>query len=76
MVESRIPKEIEALNLSSKVEGYYVNEDPKSIFIRLQQGMSFKVPKKFVDSEFIRDPNIKQIFVIDSWILRKIGFRL
>jgi hypothetical protein len=76
MLESIHSKEILDLNLSTKIEGYYIKEDPKSIYINLPDGMSFWVPKKFIDSEIIRDRHVKQIFVIDTWILRKIGFNI
>jgi hypothetical protein len=76
MVGSLLLKEIESLELSSRIEGYYIEENPKSLLIRLPHGISFWVPKRFVDSKYSINNNIKQEFIIDSWILRKIGFRL
>jgi len=75
MVESLIRKDMEDLGLSRSIEGYYMEENPKSVRIRLPDSMSFWVPKRFVDSKFFRESSIKQEFVIDSWILRKIGYR-
>jgi len=75
MVESLHLKEIKSLELSSRIEGYYIEEDPKSIRIRLPNSISLWVPKRFVDSEYSNDNNIKQEFIIDNWILRKIGFQ-
>jgi hypothetical protein len=76
MLESIHSKEILELNLSTKIEGYFIKEDPKSIYINLPAGMSFWVPKKFIDSDFKKEKHVKQTFVIDTWILRKIGFNL
>ncbi|MHA1985672.1 MAG: hypothetical protein ACW98D_03440 [Promethearchaeota archaeon] len=76
MVELLISSEIESLDLNTRIEGHYIEENPKSLHIRLSSGGSFWVPKRFVDSEFARESNIRQIFIIDSWILRKIGFRI
>ena len=66
---------MEDLGLSSTIEGYYVEENPKSIRIKLPDSITFWVPKRFIDSRFFREHSIKQEFVIDNWLLRKIGFR-
>ena len=75
MVESITQKNMEDLGLSSTIEGYYVEENPKSIRIKLPDSITFWVPKRFIDSHFFRECSIKQEFVIDNWLLRKIGFR-
>ena len=76
MVESIHPNDMESLGLSSRIEAYYLEENPKSLLIRLPSGITFWVPKRFVDSKFSKVNNIKQEFIIDTWILRKIGFRI
>jgi len=76
MVESLIRKDMEDLGLSRSIEGYYVEENPKSVLIKLTNGKSFWVPKRFIDSKFFRESSLKQDFIIDNWILRKIGYRL
>ncbi|MHA2036012.1 MAG: hypothetical protein ACW972_04155 [Promethearchaeota archaeon] len=76
MVELLISSEIESLDLNSRIEGYYIEENPKSLHIRLPSGSSFWVPKRFIDSEFSKESNTRQIFIIDTWILRRIGFRM
>ena len=75
MVESVYPEVVKSLNLNIKIEGYYVEENPRSLRIRLSGGITFWVPKRYIDSEFSRDKNIKQQFIIEKWILRKIGFK-
>ena len=75
MVESLQLKELEILELSTKIEGYYSEENPKSLRIRLSSGSSFWIPKRFIDSEYSNDKNIKQEFIIDTWILLEIGFQ-
>ena len=59
---------------NSSITGYYLNETPKSILIKLSNGISFWVPKRFIDSTFSPDEELKQDFLIEDWILRKIGF--
>ncbi len=76
MVESLIRKDMVDLGLSCSIEGYYVEENPKSVLIRLTNNESFWVPKRFIDSNFFRESSFKQEFIIDNWILRKIGYRL
>ena len=51
-----------------------MEENPRSLLIRLVDGRKFWVPKRFIDSKFSRKKNIKQEFIIENWILRKIGF--
>ncbi|HEC38948.1 hypothetical protein LCGC14_0663980 [marine sediment metagenome] len=74
MVESLPPNKLMSLGLNNKIEGYYMEENPRSLLIRLSDGRKFWVPKRFIDSEFLRKKNIKQEFIIENWILRKIGF--
>lgn len=76
MVELIHPKDMENLGFSSKIEAYYLEENPKALLIRLPGGLTFWVPKRFIDSKFSKVNNIKQEFIIDTWILRKIGFRI
>ena len=75
MIKSIPQNEMQRLDLSSKIEGYYVEENPKALHIRLERGTSFWVPKRLIDSKFSNNTNLKQEFVIDNWILRKIGFQ-
>jgi len=75
MIESTLQNEMENFDLTSKIEGYYVEENTKAIRIRLEGGISTWVPKRFIDSKFFTIPSLKQEFIIDNWILRKIGFR-
>ena len=76
MVESLVPFDMEKLDLSSQIEGYYLEENPKSVLIKLPSGASFWIPKRFIDLKFFRESSFKQEFIIDNWILKKIGFRI
>ena len=76
MVESVHLKEMEDLGFSTTIEGYYIEENQKSVNIRLPDSISFWVPKRFIDTQFFRETDFKQEFLIDNWILRKIGLRL
>ncbi len=76
MVGSIHLKEMESLGFSRKIEGYYIEENQKSVSIRLPNSMSFWVRKRFIDTKFFRETNFKQEFLIDNWILGKIGLRI
>jgi len=76
MVESIPPKEFRTLNLITIVEGYYIEENSRSLRIRLPAGTTFWVPKRYADSEFSRKKDSKQDFIIETWILNKIGFKI
>ena len=71
MVESIISSEMKSLDLNTRIEGHYIEENPKSLHIRLPSGSYFWVPKRFVDSEFSKESNIRQIFIIISCLLKK-----
>jgi len=76
MAESIPPKEFKTLNLITIVDGYYMEENSRSLRIRLPLGTTFWVPKRYTDSEFSRKKDIKQNFIIETWILKKIGFKI
>ena len=76
MVESIPPKEFESLNLICKINGYYIEENNRSLHIKLPSGTTFWVPKRYTDSNFSRKLNIRQDFIIETWILKKIGFKI
>ena len=67
---------MEDLGFSTTIEGYYIEEIQKSVNIRLPDSISFWVPKRFIDTQFFRETDFKQEFLIDNWILRKIGLRI
>jgi len=73
MTESIIPKDYK---LNSAIKGYYMNETSKSVLIRIFNGISFWVPKRFIDSSYSKKESMLQEFLIENWILRKIGFNL
>jgi hypothetical protein len=62
--------------LCSVIKGYYMDENSKAILIKIQNGISFWVPKQYIDSPFSTNKNIVQEFIIEKWILRRIGFDL
>jgi len=51
-----------------------MDENSKSILIRIYNGISFWVPKRFIDSSYSKTQNLLQEFLIENWILKKIGF--
>ena len=62
--------------LKTQISGYYLEETPKAISIRLPHGAPFWVPKRHIGNNINKSPDINQKFIIDKWILEKIGFRL
>ena len=59
--------------LCSTIKGYYINENPKAVFIKIHNGSSFWVPKHFIESSVSKKEDIIQEFTIENFILRKIG---
>ena len=76
MTETYVFKDNDFSKLSSVVRGYYIKDTPKSIQIKLPNGISFWVPKWYIDSEITENDEIQQDFVIQDWILKKIGFNI
>jgi hypothetical protein len=76
MTELFIGKDLDLYSLTSIVSGYYVEETPKTIRIQLMNGQSFWVPKRYINSAYSSDSSKSQNFIIENWILRKIGFKL
>ncbi|MFX0024184.1 MAG: hypothetical protein ACFE9S_17795 [Candidatus Hermodarchaeota archaeon] len=74
MTESMIINEKEALILGTTISGYFAEADQKAIRIRLPTGSSFWIPKHYLISAFSTNKSTMQEFVIDTWILKKIGF--
>jgi len=73
MTESFVTKDINFSQLASTVKAYFIKETPKSLLLRLPDSISFWVPKRFIDSQFSNDTKTVQEFIIEDWILRKIG---
>jgi len=73
MTESITPKRFK---LNSIIKGYYMDENSKSVLIRIYNGISFWVPKRFIDSTYSQNQNLLQEFLIENWILKKIGCNL
>ncbi len=59
--------------LASIIKGYYIEETSRSLLLRLPNSISFWVPKRYVDSPFTSDKGIVQEFIIENFILKKIG---
>lgn len=74
MTEPLIRKPIEDFDLGSRIDGFYVEENLRSIRIRIHDKRQFWVPKEFIDSKFFREESLKQEFVINKWVLREIDF--
>lgn len=73
MTESYVTKDINSSQLASIVKGYFIKETPKSLLFRILDSISFWVPKRFIDSQFSNNSKVIQDFIIEDWILRKIG---
>ena len=63
-------------SLQKTITGYFLEEKNKAILIRLPNSVSFWVPKRYLSNYVIKSPKTTQEFVIDAYILDKIGFRV
>ncbi|KKL57261.1 hypothetical protein LCGC14_2237150 [marine sediment metagenome] len=59
--------------LASIIKGYYIEETSRSLLLRLPNSISFLVPKRYIDSPFTCDKEIVQEFIVEDYILKKIG---
>ena len=50
-----------------------MKDNKKTVFVKLPNGKVICIPKTTIQSEFSRDKNLMQNFIIDDWILRKFG---
>ena len=60
----------------SIVKGYYVRETPRAVYIRLSNGKFICFPRSTINSMYSKDSKILQDFIVDDWILRKLGLLL
>ena len=60
----------------SVVKGYYARETPRAVFIKLPDQKFICVPKSTINSVYAKDTNTLQEFIIDDWVLRKLGLLL
>ena len=60
----------------STIKGYYLDESSRAVFIKIYNGVSFWVPKHLVESAFLKKENVLQEFVIENFILKRIGFNI
>ena len=73
MTSNFIIKDQDSYEPVSVVKCYYMNDNKKTIFIKLPDGKVICVPKSTIQSEFSRDNTHLQGIIIDDWILRKFG---
>ena len=57
----------------SIVKGYYMGNNKRIVYVKLINGKVICLPKKTIQTEFIKDKDILQELRIDDWILRKFG---
>jgi len=62
--------------ICSTIKGYYQDENSRAVLIKIYNGVSFWVPKHFVESTFSKKDKILQEFVIENYILKRIGFNI
>jgi hypothetical protein len=64
-----------SIDLTRTIKAIYQQETPKSIQIRLVNGIKIWVPKRYIDSEYSSNTLMEQKFRIENYILKKLGFR-
>jgi len=71
-----ILKDQDSFKPESIVKGYYVRETPRAVYIRLPNGKFICFPRHSINSVYSKDSDILQDFIINDWILRKLGLIL
>jgi len=73
MTSNFIIKDQDSYEPVSVVKCYFAKDNQKTVFIKLPDDKIVCVPKTTIQSNFLKDKNILQEFIIDNWILRKLG---
>ncbi len=73
MTSNFIIKDQDSYEPVSIVKCYYMSDNKKIVFVKLPYGKVICLPKTTIQSEFSKDKNLLQDFIIDDWILRKFG---
>jgi len=73
MTSNFIIKDQDSYEPVSIVKCYYMSDNKKIVFVKLPNGKVICLPKTTIQSEFSKDKNLLQDFIIDDWILRKFG---
>lgn len=68
-----IIKDHDSYQPESTVKGYYVREKQRVVYIQLPNGKYICFPKHSINSGYVKDQKILQEFIIDDWLLRKLG---
>jgi hypothetical protein len=77
MTQSYISEtKISSSGSNSIIQANYLQETQNSVQIKLINGSKIWLPKNHIDLNYFRDDSIKQDFIIENYILKKIGFKL
>ena len=57
----------------SIVKGHYNRETPRAVYIKLPDGKIVCFPKSTINSTYSTNTQKLQEFIIDDWVLRKLG---
>ncbi len=73
MTSNFIIKDQDSCEPVSVVKCYFAKDNQRTVFIKLPNEKIVCVPKTTIQSNFIKDNKLLQEFIIDDWILRKLG---
>ncbi len=73
MTSIYIVKDEESHEPESIVKGHYIRETPKSVHIKLPDGKIICFPRFTINSTYSTNIYKLQEFLIDDWVLRKLG---
>lgn len=73
MTSIYIVKDEESHEPESIVKGYYSRETSKAVYIKLPDGKIICFPKSTINSAYSTNIHKLQEFIIDDWVLRKLG---
>ena len=73
MTSIYIVKDEESREPESIVKGHYSRETSKAVYIKLPNGKIICFPKSTINSAYSTSIHKLQEFIIDDWVLRKLG---
>jgi len=73
MTSIYIVKDEESREPESIVKGHYNRETPKAVYIKLPNEKIICFPKSTLNSAYSTNIHTLQEFLIDDWVLRKLG---
>lgn len=73
MISNFIIKDQDSYEPVSVVKCNFAKDNQRTVLIKLPNDKIVCIPKTTIHSNFLKDKNVLQEFIIDDWILRKLS---